>query len=149
MVRLMCASGCVRRRHRVGWRIVLLLLVAVVVLVGLMRMANLAFRVAVAERWIMVMERKVSINKARTFTLLEAVAAGLRRLVERRGLTVIQTQIPDKVGVMSVRLVRVPAVVADRIVRVLVVVVVMVGMAVVAVVVRGMAALVVAAGLVT
>ena len=77
------------------------------------------------------------------------VAVGLRWLVERRGLTIIQIQIPAVVGVMPVRLVRAPTVVADRIVRVLVAVAVTVGMAVAAVVVRRMAALAAAVGLVT
>ena len=124
-------------------------LVVAVVLVGCRSRGTGVFRVVVAERWVTATARKVPMNKAGAVNVLVVVAAGLRQLVERRGLTVIQTQIPDKVGVMPVRLVRAPTVVADRIVRVLVVVVVMVGMAVVAVVVRGMAALAAAVGLVT
>ena len=146
----MFASGNVRRRRRVGCRIVLWLLVVAAARAGCQRMAlSVAFRVVVAERCRTVTERKVPINKARTLGLLAVVVVGLRWLVERRGLIIIQTQIPAVVGVMPVRLVRALTVVADRIVRVLVAVVVTVGMAVVAVVVRRMAALVVVAGLVT
>ena len=96
-----------------------------------------------------VTARKVWINKAGAVTVMVVVAVGLRWLVERRGLTIIQIQIPAVVGVMPVRLVRAPTVVADRIVRVLVAAAVTVGMAVVAVVVRRMAALAAAVGLVT
>ena len=132
-----------------GCRIVLWSLAVVVVLVGCQSRGAGVFRVVAAVRWVTVMERKVPINKAGAVTVMVVVAAGLRWLVEERGLTIIQTQIPVVVGVTPVRLVRVPAVVADRIVRVLVVVVVTVGMAAVAVVVRRMAALAAEVGLVT
>jgi hypothetical protein len=145
----MFASGNVRRRRRVGCRIVLWSLAAVVVLVGLMRMASRVFRVAVAERCLTVTARKVPINKARTVILLAVVAAGLRWLAEELGRTLIQTQIPTVVAVTPVRLVRVPAVVADGTVRVLVVVVVTVGMAAAVAAACGTAALVVAAVLAT
>lgn len=144
----MFASGNVRRRRRVGCRIVLWSLAAVVVLVGLC-MASRAFRVAVAERCLTVTARKVPINKARTVILLAVVAAGLRWLAEELGRTLIQTQIPTVVAVTPVRLVRVPAVVADGTVRVLVVVVVTVGMAAAVAAACGTAALVVAAVLAT
>jgi hypothetical protein len=108
-----------------------------------------AFRVAVAVRWVTVMERKVSINKARTVTLLAVAAGGLHQLVEQQGRTPIRTPIPDKAGVMPVRLVRAAAVVADHPAQVPVAAAETVGMAAAAVVVRGTAALAVAAGLVT
>ena len=153
VVRLMCALGCVRRRHRVGWRIVLWSLVAVVVLVQLVDGAKGIMRVVVAERWVTVTAQQVLINKARVATVLVVVVGGLRWLVERRGLTTVQTQIPMVeilvVGVTSVRLVREPTVVADRTCPALVVVVVTVGMAAAVVAVRSMAALVVVADLVT
>jgi hypothetical protein len=112
-------------------------------------MASRAFRVAVAERCLTVTARKVPINKARTVILLAVVAAGLRWLAEQLGLTMVQTQIPPVVAVTPVRLVRVPAVVADGTVRVLVVVVVTVGMAAAVAAACGTAALVVAAVLAT
>jgi hypothetical protein len=124
-------------------------LAVAVVLVGCRSRASGVFRVVVAVRWVTVTAREVLIYKAGAVTVMVVVVVGLRWLVERRGLIIIQTQIPAVVGVMPVRLVRALTVVADRIVRVLVAVVVTVGMAVVAVVVRRMAALVVVAGLVT
>jgi len=152
VVRLMCVLGCVRRRHRVGWRIVLWSLVAVVVLVQLGNRAKDVIRVVVAERWLTVMAQKVLINKARAVNVLAVVVGGLRWLVEQRGRTIIQTQIPMVeilvVGVMPVRLVRELTAVANRTCRVLVVVVVTVGMAAVVVAVRSMAVLVVVADLV-
>ena len=125
------------------------LLAVAVVLVGCRSRASGAFRVVVAVRLVTVTARKVWINKAGAVTVMVVVAVGLRWLVERRGLTIIQTQIPAVVAVLPVRLVRAPTVVADRIVRVLVAVAVTVGMAVAAVVVRRMAALAAAVGLVT
>jgi hypothetical protein len=133
----------------VGCRIVLWLLVVAAARAGCQRMASGAFRVVVAERCRTVTERKVPINKARTLGLLAVVVVGLRWLAEQLGLTIIQTQIPVVVAVTPVRLVRVPAVVADGTVRVLVVVVVTVGMAAAVAAACGTAALVVAAVLAT
>ena len=144
----MCASGCARRRRRVGCLIVLLSLAVAAVLVGYQRMASVAFRVVVAVRWLTVMVRKVSINKVRTLGLLAVVVAGLRGLVERRGHIIIQTQIPVVVGVMPVRLVRAVLVGVVRTWGVLVVAVVTVGMAAVVVALRRMVAVVVVADLV-
>jgi hypothetical protein len=152
VVRLMCVLGCVRRRHRVGLRIVLWSLVAVVVLVQLAGGVKDVIRVVVAERWLTVTAQKVLINKARAVTVLAVVVGGLRWLVEQLGLTVVQTQIPMVeilvVGVTSVRLVRELTAAANRTCRVLVAVVVTVGMAAVVAAVRSMAVLVVAAVLV-
>ena len=134
----MCASGCARRRRRVGCLIVLLSLAAAAVLVGYQRMASVAFRVVVAVRWLTVMVRKVSINKVRTLGLLAVVVAGLRGLVDRRGFQMV----------MPVRLVRAVLVGVVRTRGVLVVAVVTVGMAAAAVVGRLMVAVVAAADLV-